>query len=596
MTVMSARSPAAGLIRRAHDAAYLDAVAARSAAVQALDAAEPGSPDAGWAHWHLALADIRTGAPATARKNLARAREIFAAQGSRRGLALCDEVDAIAARRDGDVGRCRALHDAIDAGEDPCYDDFERFVALNSRAITAKWLGESDRALTHFYDALGAAEASGNAGARITALGNLGGYHQDLFNLEDARSLCEQALAAAREAGARSMVTTAGANLLLIHRAEGDRERLRATLNYLLDHPEDQLPGALTRISLPIALAYLEIGEIDRAESWLSSGAIAPVADGDGLRFWAWLCARCQLARGDAAAARELAERTLRSRRAEPGLPFDLMELLLVASDACEAVGDPAAALGHARRAHEVYQELVGHSARARYRALQASHEYARVERQLEVAQKCRAEAELDRRRLVDLNRALEAKVAETELLHAQLREQALRDPLTGLHNRRYLFEMGPGLVELARRNQQPLSVALVDLDHFKNLNDSFGHAAGDAVLKRFASLLQSHLRRSDVLVRYGGEEFVVVMADVDLELAAATMARVMEDFQSERVEYRRRRLPPCTFSAGIASFPMHGDRLEHLLGRADKALYRAKEGGRACIEHASHTGFATLT
>lgn len=586
----------AGLLQRARELSYLDPSAARSAALQALDASSARTLDAAWAHWYLALADIRTTAPATARLNLGRAREIFENRALGRGLALCDEVEAIAARRDGDVARCRALHDAVDAGPDPGYDDFERFVALNSRAITAKWRGESDRALTHFYDALTAAEASGNAGARITALGNLGGYHQDLFNLEDARTLCEQSLATAREAGARSMVTNSAANLILIHRAAGDTERAFAMVQYLLDHPEEQLPGALTRISLPIALAYLDQGEIERAESWLSSGAVAPVADGDGLRFWAWLCARCHLARGEAPAARELAERTLRSGNVGPGLPFDLMELLRAASDACEAVGDHAAALDHARRAHKVYQELVGHSARARYRALQASHEYARVERQLEVAQQCRAEAEQDRRRLVDLNRALEAKVAETELLHAQLREQALRDPLTGLHNRRYLFEMGPGLMELARRNQQPLSVALVDLDHFKALNDSFGHAAGDAVLTRFASLLQSHLRRSDVLVRYGGEEFVVLMADVDIEPAAATMARVMEAFQSERVEYRRRRLPPCTFSAGIASFPMHGDRLEHLLGRADKALYRAKEGGRACIEHASHTGFATLT
>jgi diguanylate cyclase (GGDEF)-like protein len=587
---------AAELIPRANELAYLDPAAARSAALQALDAAAAHGLDAGWAHWHLALADVRTGAPATARLNLARARDIFQTEAFRRGLALCDEVAAIAARRDGDVAQCRALHDAIDAGDDPGYDDFDRFVALNSRAITAKWLGESDRALTHFYDALTAAEASGNAGARITALGNLGGYHQDLFNLEDARTLCEQALAAAREAGARSMVTTAGANLILIYRAASDAERMQATLQLLLEHPEEQLPGALTRISLPIALAYLESGEIERAESWLSTGAIAPVADGDGLRFWAWLCARCQLARGDAPAARELAERTLRSRSAEPGLPFDLMELLRVASDACEAVGDHAAALEHARRAHAVYQELVGHSARARYRALQASHEFARVERQLAVAQQCRAEAEQDRRRLVDLNRALEAKVAETELLHAQLREQVLRDPLTGLHNRRYLFEVGPGLLELARRNHQPLSVALLDLDHFKALNDSFGHAAGDAVLQRFASLLQSHLRRSDVLVRYGGEEFVVLMPDVDIDQAAATMSRVLQEYQAERVEYRRRRLPPCTFSAGVSTFPMHGDRLEHLLGRADKALYKAKENGRASIEHAAHTGFATLT
>jgi diguanylate cyclase (GGDEF)-like protein len=89
---------------------------------------------------------------------------------------------------------------------------------------------------------------------------------------------------------------------------------------------------------------------------------------------------------------------------------------------------------------------------------------------------------------------------------------------------------------------------------------------------------------------------FVVVMADVDIDGAARTIARVLEAFHAERVEYRRRLLPPCTCSAGVAVFPTHGDRLEHLLGRADKALYRAKEYGRARVEHATHTGFATLT
>lgn len=584
------------LLQHAWSLAYLDPPAARSAALRALDASTPDGLDAGWAHWHLALADVRTAAPSSARLHCTRAREIFARHGLRRGLALCDEVNAITARRDGDLSRCRAIHDAIDHGDDPDYQDFDRFLAHNSRAITAKLLGESDRALAHFYDALSAAEASGCEGARITALGNLGGYHHDLFNLEDARSFSERALQAARHACARPMVTTAAANLILIHHAAGQPREALAMVHFLIEHPEEQLAGALQRVALPISLAYFINAELERAESWLAGGAVAPVADGDGMIFWTWLCARMLMARGDPKAARELAERTLASARSATGLPFDQMELLRVAADASEAVGDLAGALRHTRAAHAAYQALVGRSVRARYCALQASHEFARVERQLAAAQQWQVEAETDRRRLVDLNRALEAKVAETELLHAQLREQALHDPLTGLYNRRYLFEVGPGLVEIARRHRQPLSVALIDLDHFKQLNDNFGHGAGDAVLQCFAALAKTQLRRSDVLCRHGGEEFVVVMPDLDIEAAAQTIARVLDAFRAERVDFRRRLLPPCTFSAGVAVFPAHGDRLEHLLGRADKALYRAKEYGRARVEHATHTGFATLT
>ncbi len=582
-------------LQRAWELAYLDPPQARAFAVEALEVSAAGSLAAAWASWHIGLADVRASSLATARSSIQRARAGFQCHGSPRGLALCDEVDAIAARREGDTAACRALHDAIDQGPDPSYTDFDRFLAHNSRAITAKLMGEPERALSHFYDALQAAEACGWDGPRITAVGNLGGFHHDLFNLEDARTLSEQALTEAREAGARAMVTNSAANLIVIHHASGRPDDAMAMAKFLLEHPDEQLPGALERVALPIALAHLVNGAIDDADALLAGGARAQVADGDGRAFWAWLNARCLMTRGAHATARQIAEQMLQTC-ARTELPYDQMELLRAAADACEAVGDLAMALAHTKRAQALYQDLVGQGARARYRALQASHEFARVERQLDVAQRFRAEAETDRRRLVDLNRALEAKVAETQLLHAQLREQVLRDPLTGLHNRRYLFEVGPGLLELARRQRQPLCVTLLDLDHFKTLNDTFGHAAGDAVLTRFAEILQMHLRRSDVLCRYGGEEFVVVMPDVDADTAAQTMERVLQEFHAERVDFRRKRLPPCAFSAGVAAFPLHGDRLEHLLGRADKALYAAKEAGRARVEHARHSGFATLT
>jgi diguanylate cyclase (GGDEF)-like protein len=583
-------------LQRAWELAYLDPPAARSAAVHALDTSEPGSLDAAWAMWHLALADVRTGAPDSAALHNGRARAIFATQAHARGLALCDEVEAIAERREGRTARCRAIHESIDARSDCGYSDFDRFLASNSRAITAKLLGEPEQALSHFYAALAAAEASGNEGARIAALANLGGYHQDLFNLEDARTLSASALGAAREAGARTIVTTAAANLIVIHHACGNPAQALEMAHLLVDHPQEQLPGALKLVTLQMALAYLANNDLERAQSWLATGAAAQVADGTGVMFWGWICGRIHLAQGEPAAARELAERVLQSRNDGPGTPYDQMQLLTVAMDACEALGDFKAALAHGRRAHAVYCQLVGQGARARYRALQASHEFASVQRQLEAAQRCRVEAETDRRRLVDLNRALEAKVAETELLHAQLREQVLRDALTGLYNRRYLFEVGPGLLELARRNGQTLAVALLDLDHFKSLNDTYGHAAGDAMLQRFATLLQSQLRRSDVLCRYGGEEFVVVMPDVDLDAAATTITRVLEEFHAEHLEFRRQRLNGGTFSAGVAVFPSNGNQLEQLLGRADKALYRAKAAGRARVEHARNTGFAAFT
>ena len=284
-----------------------------------------------------------------------------------------------------------------------------------------------------------------------------------------------------------------------------------------------------------------------------------------------------------------------RQRRQLRDRDYDLMELHRVAADACEALGDAAAALDRLRQAHSLYEQLVGRSARARLLSLQVSHQLAQAQRERDLADDRRRSAEDDRRRLSELNTALHAQIAQTEMLHARLREQALRDPLTGLHNRRYLFEIAPGMLELARRQDTQLCVVLIDLDHFKLLNDTYGHQAGDLVLQRFSALLTRMLRRSDVICRHGGEEFVAVMPDISADGAEAMLDRLLQAFQMQREEYGARRLPHVSFSAGIARFPRHGNTLEQLLSRADRALYTAKNHGRARIEQAPRTGYGTL-
>jgi diguanylate cyclase (GGDEF)-like protein len=293
-----------------------------------------------------------------------------------------------------------------------------------------------------------------------------------------------------------------------------------------------------------------------------------------------------------------VAEQTLLERRQQDlhDHPYDAMQLHRALADACEAAGDAPAALAYLRQGQAIYEQLVGRSARARYMALEVSHRLALTQRERDVAIVSRRTAEQDRQELAELNAALQAQIAETEMLHAKLREQALRDPLTGLHNRRYLFEMAPALLELARRQGNTLSVVLLDLDHFKLLNDTYGHQAGDLVLQRFAALLTQMLRRSDIVCRHGGEEFVAVMPDIDAEGTESMLNRLLLAFQAHTTESGRRRLPGGSFSAGIAMFPRHGTTLEQLLSRADRGLYAAKNHGRARIEVAPRTGFGTLT
>jgi diguanylate cyclase (GGDEF)-like protein len=554
---------------------------------------------AAWGWLHVALAEVRTGRDGQPDTPLAQARMAFATLGDLNGLSWCDEVQGIALRRAGDYDGSARLQAEIDSRSGIDREPLYRFIAHNSRAITQKVLGHCDDALRQFYMAYEAAAESGLDGPRLTALGNLGGYHLDLFNLDDARRLCEEALALARTSGLRHVVTVSAANLVTIRHALGDGASAYAMARYMLDHPAETLPDLANRFPLPLALGHLAQGEVEEALRFLAVGAVAGVADGDSLCDWAWIKARCLLAQGNPVGARELVERTmqLRAQRQLAEQPYPSMQMLQALADACEQLGDHREALRWLREAHARYAHLVGRGARARYIALEVSHQLTTTQRERERDRAVLGHraAEDDRRRLVELNAELQAKVAETEHLHQQLREQALRDPLTGLHNRRYLYEASPGLLELAHRQKRIVCVALLDLDHFKLLNDTYGHQAGDRVLTRFADLLRETLRRSDIICRYGGEEFVALMPDLDAADAEAVLERLLRALQSLPPLPGRRRVPNGSFSAGIATFPRHGHTLELLLSRADKALYTAKHMGRARIEQVPLTGFGTM-
>lgn len=587
-------------LAKAWASAFGGVAGGREQAQKALEAAPAGSLDAAWAFWLLALADARTGATDAARARLQPTRLLFVQQDCARGQAMCDELEALLCLQAGAVVRARAIHDGIDGADDPGYLPLDRYLAHDTRGRAARAADDPEWALTHFHEALTAAEESGVAGAHAAALDRLGAMHLALFDLEDARLHCEQALNIARAAGVRGVVTSAAANLIVIHHAAARPAQALEMASFLLDHPTLQAPGAVSGAAVALALAFYANGDLERAETWLEggtpgTGTDAPTAiDAEGTAFWAWLNTRCLLQRAEPTLARDLAVRTL-AVQTRQGLPYHEMKLRQAAADACEAVGDFPAALYHLRQAQALYEKLVDQGLRVRNRALQAAHEAARVARELEQARRSRAEAESDRQRLADLNRALEAEVAQNAQLQARLREQVLRDPLTGLHNRRYLFETAPGLLELARQQRQPMSVVLIDLDRFKVLNDTHGHAAGDLVLQRMAATLAGQLRRQDIACRYGGEEFVVVMPDADGDEATRTVQALLRAFAQEPLEYRGQPLPTPSFSAGVASLPTHGDRLEQLLARADKALYRAKEAGRARVEPALVTTFASL-
>jgi diguanylate cyclase (GGDEF)-like protein len=153
-------------------------------------------------------------------------------------------------------------------------------------------------------------------------------------------------------------------------------------------------------------------------------------------------------------------------------------------------------------------------------------------------------------------------------------------DPLTGVANRRKSSEGLNRLAVMATHYGQPLSVAEIDLDHFKDVNDRFGHAAGDAVLRRLGELLARAFRGEDVVARWGGEEFIVGMYGMSRRDGVARVADVLEGFRHERFDAEGVTIP-LSFSAGVAQYPDDGEDLQALYRAADDALYQAKEAGR---------------
>jgi diguanylate cyclase (GGDEF)-like protein len=165
--------------------------------------------------------------------------------------------------------------------------------------------------------------------------------------------------------------------------------------------------------------------------------------------------------------------------------------------------------------------------------------------------------------------------------LRESLRWQSIRDPLTGLFNRRYMEESLDREIRRAIRNRQSLGTIMVDLDHFKDFNDTYGHEAGDTVLAAVGALLQSRTRVEDIACRYGGEEFALIMPDAHLEFLLKRAEELREEVKHLQVHYRGKPLEKISLSLGLSSYPEHGNSAAELLRIADAALYRAKADGR---------------
>jgi two-component system, cell cycle response regulator len=179
------------------------------------------------------------------------------------------------------------------------------------------------------------------------------------------------------------------------------------------------------------------------------------------------------------------------------------------------------------------------------------------------------------------LRQKLERTLAELKETNAQLQQLAATDPLTGLYNRRHFSQLLDQLFAETQRYERDLSCVMIDLDDYKQLNDTFGHQIGDELLVLAGRVIQANMRRMDVAARYGGDEFVLLLPHADAAEAAGVAARIREEYMASSGTILQRQQGVC-MSAGVASTqsprPAHADQL---VAMADAALYKAKEAGR---------------
>ncbi len=446
----------------------------------------------------------------------------------------------------------------------------------NELGVVYGRLGLYAQALEHMLESLRHARASAEAElwAPLNNVGQL--YMEQGRPLEAKRSFAEALAHARREAGPRAVGIVEG-NLGRASLALGELEQAKSHYERSVRHFEalddaTYLAPALTRLGSLLA----EQGETERALAHFER-SLALQEKGEAFIEETLLAlGRLQLQRGalDEAEALLTRARTLVEEASMLGEAAEANRLL---AEVYQRRGAHAEALVHFKRYHEQERSLAAQVASERLQGLMIKHEVETLQRERELAERQQVALSEANRELQRLN----AKLAEQA---KQLKRLSREDELTGLYNRRHLDEYFQREVARARRYRQPLSLVMCDIDHFKQINDAFSHALGDEVLRHVALLLKRHIREHDVPVRYGGEEFVVLLPETPLKSAlvvAEKVRRVVSDYAWEALAPGLR----VTLSVGVASCDEKSDPYE-LLAAADSALYRAKREGRNAVRY----------
>jgi diguanylate cyclase (GGDEF)-like protein len=466
--------------------------------------------------------------------------------------------------------------------------------SLNNIALALRHQGQPAEALEHLLQSQAVARTAGDFTAQAYAQVNVGSTLLELADPAAALDALDRALELVRATSDRALeCTTQTQRGLALGQLNRRDEALSALEKAMALARRTGNRGDLTRVHLALGQVLMDVDETAAAQGHLRTALEGARGGGDlALEPEALLrLAQARLRMGDADEAARLGDEVLAlaQRRQDVGVLADAHQLL---SQVHEARGDAAASLQHLQNHLEYAQQRSGRHALRRAHAALARHEIETARRE---AQQLQDESlalgrELEAAR--DTSRRQADLLAELAAQSELLQQLAREDGLTGVANRRWLDAQVTREAERSRRFEHPLSVAMIDIDDFKAVNDRCGHAIGDTVLREVARLLRDSCRLNDLVARYGGEEFAVVMVETTPDNAAHLADKLRQRVHEHDWPGVHPQLQGITVSIGIAGTAVgHDAPTRNLLAEADTALYAAKRAGKNVVRGAPGQG-----
>jgi diguanylate cyclase (GGDEF)-like protein len=523
-----------------------------------------------------------TGGPAEAHAWLDRAGARFVALGDRRGAMLTDAGRARMLIYEREPAKAREILESL-------YPDAKRelppkdlFWVINALCATHLQTDQLDQAIRYLYEALELLRGEQSSPHLATVLSNLAAALVTVGDYVPARELAQEAIEMLGEYNNPQLKLYARSNLAEALLGTGERAGALLVVEAMLAE-RDPARLAPQNHYCAIAAEVLALhGRIDEADACARLAAeihaTSPAGFNEVHLRWAEACvADARLAATEALPALRAAADAATTRKHLP----TLCKVHRTLAERYAALDRFEEAYHEQCRLVDANEQRLLNRASARYYLLRVEHELSNARAERDREHEKRQESEALNRQLADLNAELSRKMREVEELQARLAREAVHDPLTQLFNRRYLDSTMPGLIGAAERRGTPLTIALVDLDYFKRVNDRHGHLAGDKVLRRIGKLFAASLRPSDIVARWGGEEFCIVFPDTDVAGAATALSTLAAKLRALEVDWAGATIGGFTYSAALAAYGVNGRSLADLVSAADHALYAAKGAGR---------------